>query len=101
MTRLRAVTLAVVFALACSPVPHSADLDKAIDAGRSPQLPTGCDQPARTQHYETFNQLLNVQQPYLFAFTPDTLLASPPTLRGLAVGTFWLHAGIHLWWLHE
>jgi len=78
----------------------SADLDKAIDAGRSPQLATGCDQPARA-HYETFNRLLNMQQPYLFAFTPDTLLASPSTLRGLAAGTFSLHADIHRWWLQK
>lgn len=79
----------------------SADLDKAIDAGRSPQVPTGCDQVARAQHYETFNRLLNTQQPYLFAFTPDTLVAVPRTLRGLAAGTYSLHADVHRWWLQK
>lgn len=42
-----------------------------------------------------------MQQPYLFAFTPDTLLASPPTLRGLAAGTYSLHADIQRWWLQK
>lgn len=79
----------------------SADLDKAIDAGRSPQLAAGCDQPARAQRYETFNRLLNMQQPYLFAFTPDTLLASPPTLRGLAAGTYSPYADVQRWWLEK
>ena len=77
----------------------SADLDKAIDAGRSPQPETGCDKSARAQHYETFNRILNTQQPYLFAFTPDALVAAPPALRGLRPGTFWLHADIQGWWL--
>jgi peptide/nickel transport system substrate-binding protein len=79
----------------------SADLDKAIDAGRSPQVANGCDQLARAQHYETFNRLLNTQQPYLFAFTPDTLVAAPRTLRGLAAGTYSLHAEVHRWWLEK
>jgi hypothetical protein len=42
-----------------------------------------------------------VQQPYLFAFTPDALLASPPALRGLATGTFSLHADVQRWWLEK
>ena len=79
----------------------SAEADKAIDAGRSPQPASGCDQSARAQHYETFNRLLNTQQPYLFAFTPDALVAAPPALRGLRPGTFSLHAGIHSWWLQK
>jgi len=53
------------------------------------------------QHYETFNRLLNRQQPYLFAFTPDTLVAVPRTLHGLAPGTYALHADVHRWWLQK
>jgi len=79
----------------------SADLDKAIDAARSPQLATGCDQTARTQHYETFNRLLNTQQPYLFAFTPEVLVAAPPTLRGLRSGTFSVYTDVERWWLQK
>jgi peptide/nickel transport system substrate-binding protein len=78
-----------------------AELDKAIDAGRSPQLATGCDGAARAQHYETFNRLLNTQQPYLFAFTPETLVAVPPGLRGLRPGPFSLHADVQRWWLQK
>ena len=79
----------------------SAELDKAIDAGRSPQLAAGCDQPTRAQHYETFNRVLNTQQPYLFAYTPITLLANSRALRGLTPGPFSLHADIHRWWLQK
>jgi peptide/nickel transport system substrate-binding protein len=79
----------------------SAELDKAIDAGRSPQPAAGCDQTARGQHYETFNRLLNTQQPYLFAFTPETLVAIPPSLRGLRPGAFALHADVQSWWLQK
>jgi peptide/nickel transport system substrate-binding protein len=79
----------------------SAEADKAIDAGRSPQPATGCDQSARAEHYETFNRVLNTQQPYLFAFTPDALVAAPPALHGLRPGTFALHADVRGWWLRK
>jgi peptide/nickel transport system substrate-binding protein len=79
----------------------STDLDKAIDAARSPQTAAGCDPSARAQHYEGLNKLLNAQQPYLFAFTPDVLLAAPPALRGLRPGSFSLHYDVHRWWLQK
>lgn len=79
----------------------SADLDKAIDAGRTPQLGASCDQPARARQYEAINRLLNDQQPYLFAFTPEALLAAPLALRGLRPGTFSLYAEVHRWWLQK
>jgi peptide/nickel transport system substrate-binding protein len=79
----------------------SADLDKAIEAGRSPQPGADCGQTARVQHYETVNRVLNAQQPYLFAFVPDALLAASPELRGLRPGTFSLYADVQRWWLHK
>jgi peptide/nickel transport system substrate-binding protein len=79
----------------------SPELDKAIDAARTPQLAAGCEQTARAQHYETFNRLLNTQQPYLFAFMPETLVAVHPGLRGLRPGTFALHADVQRWWLQK
>jgi peptide/nickel transport system substrate-binding protein len=79
----------------------SADLDSAIDAARGPRTVAGCDQRARAQQYEMVNMLLNTQQPYLFAFTPEMLLAAPPTLRGLRPGTFALYADVHRWWLQK
>lgn len=79
----------------------SVDLDRAIDAARSPQPGASCDQATRVQQYEAVNKLLNVQQPYLFAFTPDALLAAPPTLRGLRPGTFSLFTDVNRWWLQK
>jgi peptide/nickel transport system substrate-binding protein len=79
----------------------AADLDRAIEAGRSPQTGEECSQVARVQHYEAVNRLLNAQQPYLFAFVPETLLAAPPALRGLRPGAFSLHTDVHRWWVQK
>ena len=43
--------------------------------------------------------MLNAEQPCLFAFTPETLLAAPPALQGLRPGTFSLYADVQRWWL--
>jgi len=79
----------------------SADVDKAIEAARAPQVAAGCDPTARAQQYETVNKVLNAEQPYLFAFTPETLLAAPPALQGLRPGTFSLYADVQRWWLKK
>jgi peptide/nickel transport system substrate-binding protein len=77
----------------------SAEVDKAIEAARSPQAPATCDVVVRAQQYLSVNKTLNAEQPYLFAFTPETLLAAPPTLQGLRPGTFSLYADVQRWWL--
>lgn len=79
----------------------STDVDKAIDAARTPRGGAGCDRSARAQQYEVLNELLNTQQPYLFGFTPETLIAAPMTLRGLRPGTFSLYAEVQRWWLQK
>jgi peptide/nickel transport system substrate-binding protein len=79
----------------------SADVDRAIEAARSPQTPAACDGVVRAQQYEAMNRVLNAEQPYLFAFIPETLLAAPPTLQGLRPGTFSLYADVQLWWLKK
>jgi peptide/nickel transport system substrate-binding protein len=79
----------------------SPDVDKAIDAARTPAAAAGCDQPARSQQYETVNKLLNAQQPYLFAFIPDALMATPVTLRGFRPSTFALYADVQRWWIQK
>ena len=79
----------------------SAEADKAIEAARAPQAASGCDPVVRAREYETLNRVLNAEQPYLFAFTPETLLAAPPTLQGLRPGTFSLYADIQRWWLRK
>jgi peptide/nickel transport system substrate-binding protein len=77
------------------------DVDRAIEAARTPPQAAGCDQPARVQRYEAMNKLLNDQQPYLFAFAPDALLAAPPALRGLRPGPFSVYADVERWWLQK
>jgi hypothetical protein len=47
------------------------------------------------------NKLLNIQQPYLFAFTPDVLMAAPVTLRGFRPSTFALYADVQRWWIQK
>jgi len=79
----------------------SPDVDRAIEAARAPQQATGCDQPARVQQYEAMNKQLNIQQPYLFAFVPEALLATPPALHGLRPGAFSLYADVERWWLQK
>ena len=79
----------------------SAEVDKAIESARAPQVVAGCDLAARAQQYETVNRVLNAEQPYLFAFTPETLLAAPPTLQGLRPGTFSLYVDVQRWWLKK
>ena len=79
----------------------SAHVDRAIEAARSPQTPAACDGAVRAQQYEAMNRVLNAEQPYFFAFIPETLLAAPPTLQGLRPGTFSLYADVQLWWLKK
>lgn len=77
----------------------SPEMDKAIEAARSPQAAADCAPAARVQQYEAVNRLLNAQQPYLFAFVPSVLLAAPPALRGLRPGAFSLYSDVQRWWM--
>jgi len=45
--------------------------------------------------------VLNAEQPYLFAFIPEALLATLPSLEGLRPGTFSLYADVQRWWLKK
>ena len=76
----------------------SSDADKAIDAARTPAS-GDCTQATRKKSYETFNRLLNDEQPYAFGFAPTTLLVAPRELRGLDPGTFATYNDIEKWWL--
>jgi len=76
----------------------SADADKAIDAARTPAN-GDCSQAARKKSYDTFNRLLNDEQPYDFGFSPLTLLATTKDLHGFAPGTFGTYVDVEKWWL--
>ncbi len=75
----------------------NSEFDKAIESGRS----GNCSQAERKKHYETFNKILNDEQPYNFGFSPNTLLVAPQNLRGIDPGTFSATWNIEKWWFKK
>jgi peptide/nickel transport system substrate-binding protein len=75
----------------------SAEADKLMESGRAPAS-GDCSQATRKKLYETFNRLLNEEQPYDFAFAKTTLLVAARDLRGLDPGTFATYNDIEKWW---
>lgn len=73
------------------------EFDKAIEAGRS----GNCSQAERKKNYETFNKILNEEQPYNFGFSPNTLLVVPQNLRAIDPGTFSATWNIEKWWFKQ
>lgn len=71
--------------------------DKAIEDGRSGD----CSQAARKKNYETFNKILNEEQPYNFGFSPNTLLVVPANLRAIDPATFGSTWNIEKWWFKQ
>ncbi len=69
-------------------------LDEAIEKARTGE----CSQSARKKHYETFNKILNEEQPYNFGFSPTVLLATAKSLRNFAPGPFGQTYNIEQWW---
>lgn len=78
----------------------SADLDKAIDEGRNPSN-GDCSVPARKKQYETFNKILNDEQPYNFGFSPNTLYVTSKNLQNFDPGSFSYLYNIQTWWLKK
>lgn len=78
----------------------SPELDRAIEEGRTPAN-GDCSRAARKKSYETFNRILNEEQPYLFAFTENTLVVASNKLHGLEPGTFGIHWNIEKWWIER
>ena len=75
----------------------TAALDKAINDGRTPP-DRDCGVAARQRSYESFNRILNDEQPYDFGFSPLTLLAMPTKLRGPQPGPFAIYWNMEKWW---
>lgn len=75
----------------------SPEFDKAIEAGRS----GNCSQAERKKNYETFNKIVNEEQPYNFGFSPNTLLVTPQNLRAIDPGTFSATWNIEKWWFKQ
>ena len=77
-----------------------ADMDKAIDEGRTPSN-GDCSVAARKKNYDTFNKILNENQPYNFGFVPNVLAVSQKTLQNFAPAPFSTTYNVHQWWIKK
>jgi len=78
----------------------SAELDKAIEEGRNPSN-GDCSIQARKGHYNTFNKILNEEQPYNFGFSPTTLAVTAKNLQNFAPGSFQSRWNVEKWWFKK
>jgi peptide/nickel transport system substrate-binding protein len=76
------------------------DMDRAIEQARTPSN-RDCSIAARKKNYETFNKILNDNQPYNFGYVPNTLVASQKTLQGFAPASFAAVYNVHQWWIKQ
>jgi peptide/nickel transport system substrate-binding protein len=77
-----------------------AALDRSIEEGRNPSN-GDCSIAARKQSYETFNRVLNENQPYNFGYSSNVLVVSQKTLMGFDPGSFGTTYNIHEWWIKK
>jgi peptide/nickel transport system substrate-binding protein len=75
-------------------------LDKAIEQGRNP-TDGNCSTAARKANYETFNKILNEQQPYNFGYSNNVLAVSQKTLQNFAPASFSTIYNVHEWWVKK
>jgi len=75
-------------------------LDKAIEAGRNP-TDGNCSTAARKANYETFNKILNENQPYNFGYANNTLAVSQKTLQNFNPASFSTLYNVHEWWIKK
>ena len=75
-------------------------LDKAIEQGRNP-TDGNCTTAARKANYETFNKILNENQPYNFGYSNNVLAVSSKTLQNFAPGSFSTLYNVHEWWIKK
>lgn len=78
----------------------SPELDKAIEEGRNPTS-GNCSTAARKKHYETFNKILNENQPYDFGYASNVLTVSQRSLQNFAPGSFSILHNVHQWWIRR
>jgi peptide/nickel transport system substrate-binding protein len=75
-------------------------MDKAIEEGRNPAN-GDCSTAARKKNYETFNKILNENQPYNFGYSNNTLAVSQKTLQNFAPASFSTLYNVHEWWVKK
>jgi peptide/nickel transport system substrate-binding protein len=78
----------------------SPDMDKAIETARNPTN-GDCSIATRKKNYETFNKILNDEQPYNFGYVPNVLYASQKSLQGFAPASFAQVYNIYQWWIKQ
>ncbi|HYR94758.1 MAG TPA: ABC transporter substrate-binding protein [Methylomirabilota bacterium] len=77
-----------------------AAMDKAIEQGRNP-TDGNCSTAARKANYETFNKVLNENQPYNFGYSNNVLAVSAKTLQNFDPGSFSTIYNVHTWWIKK
>ena len=75
-------------------------MDKAIEQGRNP-TDGNCSTAARKANYETFNKILNDNQPYNFGYSNNTLAVSQKSLQNFNPASFSTLYNVHEWWIKK
>jgi peptide/nickel transport system substrate-binding protein len=75
-------------------------MDSAIDAARNPTN-GDCSIATRKKNYETFNKILNDNQPYNFGYVPNVLYGSQSTLQNFNPASFAQVYNINEWWIKQ
>lgn len=75
-------------------------LDKAIEQGRNP-TDGNCSTAARKANYETFNKILNENQPYNFGYSNNVLAVSQKSLQNFTPAPFQTVYNVQEWWIKK
>jgi peptide/nickel transport system substrate-binding protein len=75
-------------------------MDKAIENGRNP-TDGNCSTAARKANYETFNKILNENQPYNFGYSNNVLAVSQKALQNFAPAPFQTVYNVEQWWIKK
>lgn len=78
---------------------RNAEVDRAIEEARNPSN-GDCTVAARKKHYETFNRILNEEQPYNFGWSPKLAYVTSGRLQGFRPGSFGI-GDVHEWWFRD
>jgi peptide/nickel transport system substrate-binding protein len=73
-------------------------MDKAIEEARNPSN-GDCSLASRTKQYETFNKILNENQPYNFGYANNVLHVSQNSLQNFKPGSFADVYNVYQWWI--
>ena len=75
-------------------------MDKAIEEARNPSN-GDCSIAARKKQYETFNQILNENQPYNFGYANNVLAVSQNSMQNFKPGSFSTVYNVYQWWIKK